>query len=81
MAHKRKDTLCRTKVNEWNKHMKPWGKHVQNKAERRAAVKFIRELKEDFIEQQDFEAAASCRDVERALDRMDTHTIIVKVTP
>ena len=41
MAHKRKDTLCRTKVNEWNKHMKPWGKRVQNKAERKAARVFI----------------------------------------
>jgi hypothetical protein len=41
MAHKRKDTLVRTKVNEWNKHMKPWGKHVQNKAERRAAKEYI----------------------------------------
>lgn len=36
MAHKRKDTLCRTKVNEWNKHMKPWDKRVQNKARKNA---------------------------------------------
>ena len=70
MAHKRKDTLCRTKVNEWNKHMKPWGKRVQNKAERRAAVKLMREMKEDFIERQDFDTASACRDVERALDQM-----------
>lgn len=78
MAHKRKDTLVRTKVNGWNKHMKPWGKRVQNKAERKAAVAFIREMKEDFIERQDFDAAASCRDVERALDRLE---ISVKLKP
>jgi protein-arginine kinase activator protein McsA len=70
MAHKRKDTLCRTKVNGWNKHMKPWGKRVQNKAERKAAANFIREMKEDFIQRQDFETAAACRDVEQALDQM-----------
>jgi hypothetical protein len=41
MAHKRKDTLVRTQVNEYNKHMKPWGKRIQAKAERRASKKQI----------------------------------------
>jgi len=41
MAHKRKDTFTKLKVNSWNKHMKPFGKKVHAKAERRAAKKRI----------------------------------------
>jgi hypothetical protein len=40
MAHKRKDTLAR--VQEWAKHLRPYGKRVQAKAERRAANKEIK---------------------------------------
>lgn len=43
MAHKRKDTLAKT--NEWAKHLRPFGKRQQAKAERRAAKKEIK--KED----------------------------------
>jgi hypothetical protein len=37
MSHKRKDTLVKPK--EWAKHLRPFGKRVQSKAERRAAKK------------------------------------------
>lgn len=40
MAHKRKDTL--TKSKQWWKHLRDW-KRPQNKAERRAAKKQITE--------------------------------------
>jgi acetone carboxylase gamma subunit len=39
MAHKRKDTFV--PVMEWAKHLKPYGKRIQAKAERRAAAKAI----------------------------------------
>jgi protein-arginine kinase activator protein McsA len=66
MAHKRKDTLAAPM--EWAKHLKPRGKQVQARLERRAAVQLIRLMKEEFIEQQDFEFAANLRDAERTLD-------------
>ena len=40
MAHKRKDTLAPCK--EWAKHLKPFGKRQQAKAERRAAKNQIK---------------------------------------
>jgi predicted nucleic acid-binding Zn ribbon protein len=39
MAHKRKDTLSAPK--EWAKHLRPFGKKIQSKSERRAAKKDI----------------------------------------
>jgi hypothetical protein len=39
MAHKRKDTY--TSCIEWAKHLKPEGKRMHNKAERRAAKRRI----------------------------------------
>lgn len=39
MAHTRKDTLIKPK--EWAKHLRPFGKRVQSKAERQAAKKEI----------------------------------------
>jgi hypothetical protein len=44
MAHTRKDTLTRT--HEWAKHLRPFGKRRQSKAERKAAEKQIKEEKE-----------------------------------
>jgi hypothetical protein len=40
MAHKRKDTF--TTCKEWAKHLKPYGKRIHAKAERRAAKRLIR---------------------------------------
>ena len=40
MAHKRKDTL--TAPREWAKHLRPFGKRVQSKSERRAAKSEIK---------------------------------------
>jgi hypothetical protein len=40
MAHVRKDTLAKT--SEWAKHLRPFGKRKQAKAERRAATKEIK---------------------------------------
>jgi hypothetical protein len=65
MAHTRKDTLVG--CGERRKHLKD-EKNVQARLERRAAVQLIRLLKEEFIEQQDFEFAANLRDAERTLD-------------
>jgi len=65
MAHKRQDTL--TTCKEWAKHLKPYGKRVHAKTERRAARDHIRNLKEEAIEDQDFELAATYRDIERGL--------------
>jgi hypothetical protein len=39
MAHARKDTL--TRPIEWAKHLRKWGKRVQNGKERRAAKKLL----------------------------------------
>ena len=39
MAHKRKDTLA--KPREWAKHLRPFGKRIQNKAERRKATSWL----------------------------------------
>jgi len=50
MAHKRKDTFCVT--SEWAKHLKPHGKKVMAKAERRAARKDIADARRlvDFLD-------------------------------
>lgn len=42
MAHKRKDTFSDSKV-EYAKHLRPFGKRVQNKKERQKAKKIIEE--------------------------------------
>lgn len=39
MAHKRKDTL--TACKEWAKHLRPFNKRVQSKAERKESKKEI----------------------------------------
>lgn len=39
MAHTRKDTLV--PPSEWAKHLRPYGKRLQSKAERKAAKKHI----------------------------------------
>lgn len=39
MAHVRKDTL--TRPVEWAKHLRPWGKKLQSKKERQAAIREI----------------------------------------
>ena len=41
MAHKRKDTVGQHKV-EWARHLRPWQKRQEAKAERRAAKTIIR---------------------------------------
>ena len=47
MAHKRKDTLVAPM--EWAKHLKPYGKRVQAKAERRAAsLSISKEIAESY---------------------------------
>ena len=45
MARKRKDTYCGT--GEWAKHLKPYGKRVMAKAERREAVRTIAKTIQD----------------------------------
>jgi hypothetical protein len=42
MAHKRKDTFV--KVREWWKHLRPFNKRMQAKAERRAIKRMISDL-------------------------------------
>jgi hypothetical protein len=47
MARKRKDTYCVT--GEWAKHLKPYGKRVMAKAERRAAnVSIAKEIADSY---------------------------------
>jgi hypothetical protein len=67
MAHKRKDTISQKKV-EYAKHLRPFEKRVVAKAERRAAIDFIRKQKEEHCVKQDFETAARFRDVQRILE-------------
>jgi hypothetical protein len=66
MTHKRKDTL--TTCKEWAKHLKPFGKRTHNKYARLLCLATIRNLKEEAIVDQDFELAATYRDIERGLD-------------
>jgi len=68
MAHKRKDTISPKKL-EYARHLRPFEKRQVAKDERRAAINFIRQQKEEHCVKQDFETAARFRDVERLLDR------------
>jgi len=45
MTHVRKDTLAKTK--EWAKHLRPFGKRVQAKSERRAAKAQIAQINKE----------------------------------
>jgi hypothetical protein len=53
MGHVRKDTLS-TPV-EWAKHLRPWGKRVQSKAERKAAQKEVKKDRNEFDPNLDIE--------------------------
>ena len=65
MAHKRKDTFV---PGEWAKHLKPDGKRSMAKAERQAAIDFIRKQKEEHIAKQDFDTAVRFREVQKMLE-------------
>ncbi len=65
MAHKRKDTYV---AGEWAKHLKPDGKREMAKAERRAAIDYIRKAKEEHIVRQDFDKAWQLREAQRLLE-------------